>query len=388
MAPHPMVPVPQAIMRVLFETAAMMMKRGPQTETISICSSSSAAAAAQDMHIQAVGRISAVDIRASELGYPTYNASIMDGYAINMDEVTRISLTTGQGHHYDDDDDDGDDSWQFHVKDRVYAGPTATTETEALHLPVIIDIDMADYTKTLPKTIYVTTGAVIPPSYNAVIPVEQVDESEMIEYGIISIPYSALVSARGNAWIRPIGCDIKPYTPILKKGDVIEPVHIGLLVQCGVEEVEVRCLPSVGILSTGNELYSHLQARQYPQYGGDGDDDGDDDESTRKVTGTSTGTINGNGNGNGTIPDANGPVLCSLLANYGNCRPRYLGIARDDDEEALTATLRDSIMAHDVIITTGGISMGEMDIIEKVLVENLGCDIHFGRLVSLKCLIA
>ena len=363
-------------MRVLFETAAMMMNRGTQTETISICSSSSsssAAAAAQDMHIQAVGRISAVNIRASELGYPTYNASIMDGYAINMDEVTRISLTTG--HHHEDDDDDNDDSWQFHVKDRVYAGPTATAE--ALHVPVI-DIDMADYTKSLPKTVYVTTGAVIPPSYNAVIPVEQVDESEMLEHGIISIPYSALVSARGNAWIRPIGCDIKPYTPILKKGDVIESVHIGLLVQCGVEEVEVTCLPSVGILSTGNELYSHLQAHphQHRQYGGDGDGgDGDGDGSTRKVTGT------------GTIPDANGPVLCSLLANYGNCRPRYLGIARDDDEEALTATLRDSIMAHDVIITTGGISMGEMDIIEKVLVENLGCDIHFGRLVSLKCLL-
>jgi len=274
----------------------------------------------------------------------------MDGYAIDIDEVTRISLTT-TGHHHDHDH--GDDSWQFHVKDRVYAGPTPDTET-VTECVRVIDIDMADYTKSLPKTVYVTTGAVIPPSYNAVIPVEQVDESEMLEHGIISIPYSALVSARRNPWIRPIGCDIKPHTPILKKGDVIEPVHIGLLVQCGVEVVEVTCLPSVGILSTGNELYSH----------------------TRKGTGT------------GTIPDANGPVLCSLLAKYGNCRPRYLGIARDDDEEALTTKLRDSIMEHDVIITTGGISMGEMDIIEKVLVKNLGCDIHFGRLVSLKCLIA
>ena len=84
----------------------------------------------------------------------------------------------------------------------------------------------------------------------------------------------------------------------------------------------------------------------------------------------------------GIIPDANGPVLCSLLTSYGNCRPVHLGIVKDDDEDILTSVLDKSMNEYDVIVTTGGISMGEMDVIEKVLVNNLGCVVHFGRLVS------
>ena len=72
----------------------------------------------------------------------------------------------------------------------------------------------------------------------------------------------------------------------------------------------------------------------------------------------------------------------NLLASYGTCRPFHLGIIKDDEEERLTEVLQDSMRKYDVIITSGGISMGDMDIIEKVLVDNLGCTVHFGRLVS------
>jgi molybdopterin biosynthesis enzyme len=342
-----MVPVPQAIMRVLTETAAMIIKRGTQTETIFISHQHhhhEQGSNPEQEQQSLLGRISAVNIRASELGYPPYNASIMDGYAIDTDDkMAHIS------------DDHYDDCQLFHVKDRVYAG--AATQSQETY----VDIDMVEYTNLLPKSIYVTTGAVIPTPYNAVIPMEEVDETDVKEHRIISISHQTLASLKRNAWIRPIGCDIKPDSIILKKGERIEPVHIGLLAQCGIDKVEVTSLPSVGILSTGNELYSQVANRdEKDSAGGDGNVDV----------------------ALGTIPDANGPVLCSLLSSYGSCQPKFLGIARDDDEDALTTILRDSILEHDVIITTGGISMGEMDIIEEVLVNNLGCKIHFGRLVS------
>lgn len=323
-----MVPVPQAIRKVLTETALLIQQWGIQSENVSL---------SQENLDLLVGRISAETIRAPDPGYPPYNASIMDGYAINLNDFSRMLSNQ-------DYCSVGDmDQQQFHVLDRVYAGPA---KDEPAH---DFDVDIADYTKTLPKAIYVTTGAVVPMRYNAVVPLEQVDESHL-ELNVITIHHSVLRSAAHNLWIRPIGCDIRPSTIILQKGEKIEPVHIGLLIQCGVHSIQVNRLTKVAILSTGNELYPHHQA-------------------------VSDGLI-----GTGMIPDVNGPVLCSLLRSYENCEPFHLGIAKDDDEERLTTNLRKCLMNHDIVLTTGGISVGEMDVMERVLVNNIGCTVHFGRL--------
>ena len=344
-----MIPVPQALRAVLTETASMLAHRGSgsdtcdqiQTETISMHN-------LKNDDSSLVGRISAERIHASEVGYPPYNASIMDGYAIDTEAIS--SLIAG----YEDIDYDGEDedehTFHFHILDRVYAGPA---KYQSLSSEETMDIEMVEYLESLPNAIYVTTGAVIPSPFAAVIPVEQVDETD-VDDKIVSINLATLVSVKRNAWIRPIGCDIKPFSKIIDQGEVIESVHIGLMIQCDVKELKVTQLPSVGILSTGNELISHH-------------DQSNVDSSTQAT---------------GVIPDANGPVLMNLLASYGSCRPFHLGIIKDDEEERLTEVLQDSMRKYDVIITSGGISMGDMDIIEKVLVDNLGCTVHFGRLVS------
>jgi molybdopterin molybdotransferase len=104
----------------------------------------------------------------------------------------------------------------------------------------------------------------------------------------------------------------------------------------------------------------------------------------------STGTelVSGNGGGGdgwdqmrtGTIPDVNRPILLSLLSTFGSCTPVDLGMARDDNVESMTAAIESALPDCDVIITTGGISMGETDVVEHVLVERLKGHLHFGRM--------
>ena len=73
-------------------------------------------------------------------------------------------------------------------------------------------------------------------------------------------------------------------------------------------------------------------------------------------------------------------MLLSLLSGYDSNTVSDYGILNDEDVDQLERTLRDAVSKCQVVITTGGISMGEKDIIEKVLLERLECTIHFGRL--------
>ena len=82
----------------------------------------------------------------------------------------------------------------------------------------------------------------------------------------------------------------------------------------------------------------------------------------------------------GQIPDVNRPVLTSLLSQYGSNTIVDYGILNDDDEDQLERTMQKAISDCHMIITTGGISMGEKDIVEQVLLKRLNCDIQFGRL--------
>ncbi len=302
----------------------------------------------------------------------------------------------GASHHVQFADDtythQQDAHLQLHVCDKLYAGSGSVSgslpASASASAPTgmgdhdkdqLIDFEMMEYYASLPKAIYVTTGAVVPPHCNAVIPVEDVavmadhDDSDHDHDNdhdpiptVISIHISKLATIQRNAWIRPIGCDIRPNATIVERGEVIEPVHMGLLVQCGIKEVKVAPLPCVGVWSTGNELNS---------MDGDGDTSGEERQRQRQRQEEVQEM-------EGFIPDANGPILCSLLASYGNCRPNHLGIVKDDDEDRLTKVLKETLNQYDVVVTTGGVSMGEMDVIEKVLVNNLGCEVHFGRLVS------
>lgn len=258
-----------------------------------------------------------------EPGYPPYCASIMDGYCI------RTSQTFTPG-----------DKWTHYVVDKVYAGD----EREYIH-------DESTPGKELPLAFYVTTGAKVPDSFDCVIPVEDVlvdpdagrGDGDVQRIAILKMP------PKIGQWIRPVGCDMPPESVVLPSGHVVDSISLGLLKQCGMTHIQVRKKVRVGILSTGNELVLgkwDLQA------------DGRQ----------------------GKIPDVNRPVLCQMLQQLGLCHVVDLGVCRDDDPTAMTDAIQSALDTCEVILTTGGISMGETDIVENVLVQNLGGTLHFGRL--------
>lgn len=314
---HPMVPVPFAIRTVMRQTAELLLnnKKPNPTRRISLSSAS---------WQSLLGCVLEEDVLMKEPGYPPYNASIMDGYAINTGEFSNedAKLATTE-------------SWTHRVVDRVYAGDSDVKTTE-------------DDEGSLPSACYITTGAVVPDCYNCVVPVE---ECEVSESGS-TIRIKPTAALQPNKWIRPIGCDISESTIVLPKGHIMDPVAIGLAKQSFAEYIRVKRRIIVGVLSTGSELI------------------------TNNVS-------DGAENRKGMIPDVNRPVLLSMLSTSAfqhTCEPIDLGTVRDDDLEAMVGTVEDALDRCDIIITTGGVSMGETDIVERVLVERCGGTLHFGRM--------
>ena len=325
----PMTPVPLALQIVLTETArSIYHQKASSHESVS-------------SHELLLGRASAEDLRAPEPGYPDYNASIMDGYAIRTRDLDDVRTQYGSLSR----DEKKSFVLGFDLVGKVYAGDDRAGE-------------IASNNNGKRSAIYITTGAVVPDGYDAVIPVEETEAKDSSTIQIVSSHVESVLGTEPMTWIRPIGCDIAAGSVVLERGEIIQPVHIALAAQVGLrlEDIKVRRLPRIGVLSTGNELT--------PAFGQPG-----------QV------------GGQGTIPDVNRPMLLAQLTAYGNCIPVDLGIVSDEDGESISKLLDDAMWNEsskeknvDVLVTTGGISMGEKDVMEKVFAEGMNGQVHFGRM--------
>ncbi|XP_038133917.1 gephyrin-like [Cyprinodon tularosa] len=141
---------------------------------------------------------------------------------------------------------------------------------------------------------------------------------------------------------RPIGHDIRRGECVLAKGTHMGPSEIGLLATVGVTEVSVHKFPVVAVMSTGNELLNP-----------------EDDLHP------------------GKIRDSNRSTLLATIQEHGYPTIN-LGIVGDNPDDLLSA-LHEGISRADVIITSGGVSMGEKDYLKQVLDIDLHAQIHFGR---------
>jgi molybdenum cofactor synthesis domain-containing protein len=302
---HPMVSVPDAILSVLRSTALKIIGEGSGTEVIPV-----------DWKLL-MGRRLAHDVDMPAPGYPAYNASVMDGYAISSKD--KIYL-------------DGI-SWTHFVVDKVFAGEEVKQKTTNENL------------STIPLAYYITTGAVVPDSCDCVVPIEDCYISDNSR----NIMVKSTTTIQSGKWIRPIGFDIPSETKVLHRGHILDSSAIGLLLQCGIQQVEVQRKTRVGVMSTGNELLQSLDAGDVKK---------------------------------GMIPDVNRPMLLSRLTEFESCTPVDLGSQRDDCVASIVTALECGLKDQecDVIITTGGISMGESDLMEQVLVQKMGGELHFGRL--------
>ncbi|KAK4210734.1 hypothetical protein QBC37DRAFT_428277 [Rhypophila decipiens] len=196
----------------------------------------------------------------------------------------------------------------------------------------------------------ITTGAPLPPGATSVIMVEDTvlastkktedgkEEEETVEILADNV--------KEGENIREVGSDIKQGTVILRKGDQVSSVggEIGLLAAVGVAEVKIYRRPVVGVLSTGDEIVSH---------------DRPGDLSL------------------GEVRDTNRPTLISAARGWGY-NVVDLGVAKDKSG-TLEEVLREAMRQVDVVITTGGVSMGELDLLKPTIERSLGGTIHFGR---------
>ncbi|PRT56254.1 Molybdenum cofactor synthesis protein cinnamon [Wickerhamiella sorbophila] len=200
-----------------------------------------------------------------------------------------------------------------------------------------------DTIKLKPGTcVRITTGAPVPHGATAVIPVENTTVAEEKDGKEVAIKIHASGVGAGDN-IREIGSDIAKGSCVLAKGTPISSLggEVGLLASIGIPAVRVFEQPVVGVLSTGDELVSV----------------------DSQVCGSQ-------------VRDSNRPMLLAAL-NAAGIDPVDLGIAPDKEADLLRS-LRYALSKVNVLITTGGVSMGELDLL-KPAIEELGGQIHFGR---------
>lgn len=222
----------------------------------------------------------------------------------------------------------------------------------------------------------ITTGAPLPPGATSVVMVEDTvlrtltdDGREEREVEILADEGAAPVQEGEN--IREVGSDIRAGETILRRGERVSAVggEIGLLAAVGAAEVRTYRRPVVGVLSTGDEIVDLHATATATQ------DDADHHNT------------NNNGKGGdgrrqrnlrpGEVRDSNRPALLAAAAERGF--PTVdLGIAADRPG-SLEAALRDALRRVDVLITTGGVSMGELDLLKPTVERALGGTVHFGR---------
>ncbi|XP_015720337.1 gephyrin isoform X9 [Excalfactoria chinensis] len=272
-----------------------------------------------------MGRVLAQDVYAKD-NLPPFPASVKDGYAVRAAD--------GPG-------------------DRFIIG-----ESQAGEQPT--------QTVMPGQVMRVTTGAPIPCGADAVVQVEDTELIRESDDGTEELEVRILVQARPGQDIRPIGHDIKRGECVLAKGTHMGPSEIGLLATVGVTEVEVNKFPVVAVMSTGNELLNP-------------EDDllpgkiRDSNRSTLLATIQEHGypTIN-----LGIVGDKKPDVFKEEgTQSFQNTAEKGLPDCPDD----LLNALNEGISRADVIITSGGVSMGEKDYLKQVLDIDLHAQIHFGR---------
>jgi molybdopterin molybdotransferase len=172
------------------------------------------------------------------------------------------------------------------------------------------------------EALRIMTGALFPDGADAVAIVETTrTDGDFVE---------VLAPAEAGAHIRGVGEDVQAGQEIFTAGTALGPGHLGVLSSVGCQRVAVVPAPTVGVLSTGDELVEG-GGRLEP----------------------------------GQIRDSNRLTLLSLLTR-DSFRAVDLGIAPDDEGE-IERRLTSAVASCDAVLTSGGVSMGDYDYIKTVL---------------------
>jgi molybdopterin molybdotransferase len=234
--------------------------------------------------LDSLGRVSALDVSAP-WSTPRYDNSAMDGFAVRAEDCEPGAALPIAGYM-----------------------PAGATPIAAVSQGCAIKI---------------MTGAPIPISCDAVVPFEAAEEVN----GAVRLKKP--VAPRQH--VRFQGEDLRAGDTILAEGDIIHPVHIGVLASFGKNEAVVYSQPKVAVLSTGDELV-----------------DNPEDLVPGKVL------------------DSNRWAIAAAVRECGAI-PVMLGIARDD-VQSHREKLQEGLHA-DVLITSAGVSAGDRDLVRDILAE-------------------
>ena len=211
---------------------------------------------------------------------------------------------------------------------------TATRETP-VGLPVVGDIPAGSASGISVQPglcARIMTGAPMPPGADCVVPLEWTDG------GLAHVRIDR--AARAGDHVRRSGEDVRSGQQVLSAGTLLAAPQIGLLAALGHQRALVHPPPRVVVISTGSEL---VEPGETP--------------------------------GPGQIVDANGYALAAA-AHEAGAVPYRVGIVADDPRR-LTEVIEDHLIQADVVVTSGGVSVGAYDVVKDVL-GRLG-DVTFAR---------
>lgn len=239
---------------------------------------------------EAYGRILFEDVY-SKMDFPPFNKALKDGFAILAEDSFGASEESPN---------------TLDVIDFLEAGSTTDKKVEK------------------GKCIEISTGAAMPEGSESVVMVEYAEKLEdKVNLLTTAVPLQDVARK---------GSDIEEGKLILKKGDFLNPGKIGVLLSQGFETVDVYKKPSVGVISSGNEITLQGDELEY-----------------------------------GKIYDVNGGMIRSAAISCG-ADAHFLGIMRDNYDE-VKQKITDSLKEVDILLCSGGTSAGLGDVLKHVLDE-------------------
>ncbi|MCP4553061.1 MAG: molybdopterin molybdotransferase MoeA [Bacteroidetes bacterium] len=180
----------------------------------------------------------------------------------------------------------------------------------------------------------IMTGAMMPEGADCVIKVEETEE--------LPTKKIRFIARQTKSNFVPVADDVNVGDLVLKKGTIIQPQHFAVFASVGYDNPQIYKKPRAGIISTGDELVEPQHKPTLSQ-----------------------------------IRNSNAYQLIGQLQKM-NVTPQYYGIARDN-EESTSNIITKAIEETDVLLLTGGVSMGDYDFIPKI-VEQLGVKMMFETL--------
>jgi molybdopterin molybdotransferase len=182
----------------------------------------------------------------------------------------------------------------------------------------------------------IMTGSVLPAGADCIVPVERISVSN----GVATLEDGYVPEQ--HQFIHPQGSDFRAGHRVLSPGGIITPMDIAVIASCGLEAVTVSRQPSVRVVSTGNELVPAGQPIEDHQ-----------------------------------VRMSNGPALVAMLIAHGFSDADHEHLI--DEPSILEARLSRLLKKNDVLILSGGVSMGKADYVPAVLAR-LGVEVVFHKI--------